>query len=284
MKIDIKNLIVIITLFLFTNKIISQNDGYYSTYFNAKKESNKVKILDITDEVIDNSLYTFTNLKELRLIDCKIDSIKDGIINLSNLEVISIRTSQLKFISDNLSGLKKIKKIQITGSQLELLDFSNNNISKFKLNLSNSIEYINLSGNDMNYIPNEIFDICNLKILNLRFNKIKTLDSNIRKLTKLRKLLLGKNNISFLPNELYLVKQLEELELRDNSLSQVSEKLTKMESLKYLDLSRNPLESLPSINHFEKMDLRKINLIDTNINLKVLNSLKRELNNTKVIF
>ena len=95
--------------------------------------------------------------------------------------------------------------------------------------------------------------------LDLSGNELTALPSEIRMLTQLKKLILGKykydedgrfmgfisNNLRYLPPEIGLLNQLKELEIVDNQLSSLPAEIVQLSNLQSLNLSSNQLSSLP---------------------------------------
>ena len=65
-------------------------------------------------------------------------------------------------------------------------------------------------------IPEEVFKLKNLKVLNLSYNKISNLPESLGKLTSLNELYLSGNQLTSLPEFLGKLTSLNKLELRDN--------------------------------------------------------------------
>ncbi len=89
---------------------VAQKEGYYTSVEEAIKEPQKVKILDVTGEVLTDELYKFIFLEELYVLDGTLDSIKDGIERLDKLKTFSCRSVGLKHISKGFEKLKNLEK------------------------------------------------------------------------------------------------------------------------------------------------------------------------------
>ncbi len=110
--------------------------------------------------------------------------------------------------------------------------------------------------------------------LDLSGNDLTALPPAIRRLTQLKKLILGKyryddegrridaigNKLSALPAEIGQLNQLEELQVVDNRLSALPGEIVQLTSLQSLDLSRNQLSALPAeirqLTSLRSLDLR----------------------------
>lgn len=152
----------------------------------------------------------------------------------------------------------------------------------FRLNLSNqkvsipttvwskfiNLEYLSLKNDHLVDIPKEIFELKNLKILDLSGNDFKILSNDFIKLENLEELflndeknmdlpktlnLLGKlpklktlhlenDNLNSLPSEILLIKNLESLYLNHNKFNQIPKKIDGLPHLQYLDLNDNKIK------------------------------------------
>ncbi|BDA76389.1 hypothetical protein CAL7716_105550 (plasmid) [Calothrix sp. PCC 7716] len=96
--------------------------------------------------------------------------------------------------------------------------------------------------------------------LDLSGNELTALPPEIGKLTRLKKLILGKyeydkdrdtvrairNNLSYLPKEIGFLNQLEELQVFGNKLTIIPAEIGQLVNLQYLNLHRNKLSSIPA--------------------------------------
>ncbi|XP_055917741.1 E3 ubiquitin-protein ligase LRSAM1-like [Eupeodes corollae] len=113
-------------------------------------------------------------------------------------------------------------------------------------------EILNLCNNQLTTITNcnnnsigLLSDLQLLRILNLKFNRIKQLPEEIYKLENLRELLVSNNQLVKLPQSINKLRYLEHLDVSNNNLQSISE-LSCMPSLKILNISQNDsLHQLP---------------------------------------
>lgn len=139
------------------NKIIKQRDGSPYALEEVKENlHNIIQFGDINKYGIDNSsnILNFDNKK----INEILSHIPDKVINIS---LSNCRIKNLYFIADF--------------TDLEYLNLSNNRIKELPKNISELIKlkYLDLSNNRLKTIPvEEIHKLSNLKILNLKGNKL----------------------------------------------------------------------------------------------------------------
>jgi len=110
---------------------------------------------------------------------------------------------------------------------------------------------LDLSCCELEYIPDEVFDLTHLTVLTLggRFNesnRIQELPTEISRLENLQVLDLRNNRLQKLPEEISQLKNLQRLDLSNNRLKQFPKKISDLKSLKYLNASWNQLEILPA--------------------------------------
>lgn len=108
-------------------------------------------------------------------------------------------------------------------------------LRKEVLNLSkNSLESITCFGNT------NLSDLCLLKTINIRENKLKSLPDQINLLTNLRELLVGSNCLTKLPSSINSLQYLEHLDVSDNQLTSQSLDVIKcMPSLRIFNITGN---------------------------------------------
>ncbi|KAL4980444.1 hypothetical protein BDW66DRAFT_55250 [Aspergillus desertorum] len=88
-----------------------------------------------------------------------------------------------------------------------------------------------LSGNSLDTLPSELFELGNMRVLSLRNNKLAEIPPAIRRLTKLQELNVAVNRLSLLPWELlWLIKKgdLKHLTVRPNPLTEINDPATQI--------------------------------------------------------
>jgi hypothetical protein len=91
------------------------------------------------------------------------------------------------------------------------------------------LELLNLQGNNLDYIPTAISQLYNLRILDFSKNRLKKLPREIIQRSQLKRILLKNNQLSQLPVGISKLKNLEFLDLSDNQLTQLPEELLEFE-------------------------------------------------------
>ena len=241
-------------------KIIPQNENPYEDYNNKKTSSlnnnpnafndpfgsNKKKLekLQETPKQKTNKII-LTKLKQAR---------QTGTIDISNLK-LEIIPKEVFDPNVDLEGINWWEMVDINK-----LDASNNLLSEnsfndeeYNLSLMSYLVSLRFSNNKFNLIPQGIYQLSNLKLLDMSGNNINEIDGNLIKgLSSLVELDLSKNKIRYIPNNIQFLTFLEVLRVSNNQLLELPEELGVLTRLKKLFLNENSLQFLPR-NLFSKM-------------------------------
>ncbi|XP_052462846.1 uncharacterized protein LOC128020182 [Carassius gibelio] len=96
--------------------------------------------------------------------------------------------------------------------------------------LSEHLQYLNLSFNDLTQVPQEVCDLHQLQVLKMRNNPIEELPAQISKLHKLQTLVVSFCKITQLPEQLYSLPCLQYLDMSYNLLSSLSSDIRHLRS------------------------------------------------------
>jgi len=151
----------------------------------------------------------------------------------------------------NITGNKqeaidRIKNVLTTGKTSLFL--SNLNLSRFPpLNsLKGQLTFLDLSGNKLTELPQEIDSYKLLTTLYLSNNKLTKLPSTIGNCELLTTLFLDNNMLTELPSTIGNCKQLAHLHLSDNRLAKLPIEIGDCAQLRTLEIFHNELTELPS--------------------------------------
>ena len=134
---------------------------------------------------------------------------------------------------------------------------------------------LDLSYNVLTKLPSEITKLTNLTKLNLIGNQLTELPPEIAKLTNLTTLDLGNNQLTQLPPEITKLTNLNTLNLSGNKLTELPPEIAKLTNLTTLKLVNNQLTELP----FEITKLTNLKMLDLGGNK--LTELPPEITNLK---
>jgi Leucine-rich repeat (LRR) protein len=149
------------------------------------------------------------------------------------------------------------------GSQKSLRKVYQRIITPQKPNALENTKHLDLSDQDIHYIPNKVALYSNLRFLSLKNNQIQAINPKLSHCKKLKKLDLSSNGIKKIPFGLIYLTQIEELVLADNNLTSLPSYFYNLNNLKKLDLS-NPHSAMATyrneITHLPKVLLRMQNI------------------------
>ena len=118
---------------------------------------------------------------------------------------------------------------------------------------------LDLSDYKLGVLPEALFELEGLIVLNLNYNGLGELPKEIGKLSKLRELYLYKNKIKYFPEEFWGLENLEKLDLKGNGIRELPKGIGHLKKLVELDLSHNKYLNLPEefwgLENLEKLDL-----------------------------
>ena len=243
-----------------TGSIMSQNENPYEDYNNKKISSlnnnpnafndpfgsNKKKVAKLQETPVQKTnKIILTKLKQAR---------QTGTIDISNLK-LEIIPKEVFDPNIDLEGVNWWEMVDINK-----LDASNNLLSENSFNdeehnlgLMSYLISLRFSNNKFNSIPQSLYQLSNLKLLDMSGNNISEIDGNLLKgLSSLVELDLSKNKIKFIPNSIQFLSFLEVLKVSNNQLLEIPEELGILTRLKKLFLNENSLQFL-SKKIFSKM-------------------------------
>lgn len=112
--------------------------------------------------------------------------------------------------------------------------------------LMNNLKVLDLSLVKITTLPDDLCNLSNLEKLNLYNTEIKALPQSIGELKKLKNINLAQSPVEVLPDSICNLEQLEKLTLWGTRIRDLPEKIGCLKRLKSLDLSECRLRSLPS--------------------------------------
>jgi small GTP-binding protein domain len=195
---------------LFGNSISIIPDWFYEfkNLENLSLKSNSFKQLPII-------IFTIENLNSLNLSDNQINKITDHYFSsLMGIEKVDLSYNHISFISNDRISYSKCRNLNLKGNKLE----------NFPIPVSDchNLEKLDLSENNISEIDDDVFEnLENLVELNLSFNNLTYLPTSIGKLKKLKRLILSGNKINHLPKEFENLVSLEYLDFDNNPIGNV---------------------------------------------------------------
>ena len=207
---ELKNCTGIKYLDLFGNSIQEIPDWFFQF-----KKLEHISLRSNLLKELPTIVFTIENIKYLNLSDNQIREIKGHYFrNLIDIEKVDISYNQISSLPTEKIEYPKCKILNIKGNRLE----------KFPTAIGDAytLEKLDLSENKISSIDDDVFDILgNLVELDLSFNELTYLPTSIGKLTKLKRLNLSGNKISSLPKEFENLTSLEFLDFDSNPIGRV---------------------------------------------------------------
>lgn len=183
-----------------------------------------------TENEIKSANESSENLIEINILRNNIKSAEDFLNNLKQEKIVNINNDEN---SENISKIYSIKEFSVIKNFLNSPELSK--ILSFDFFNFEKTTYLNLTANDLTFIPKEFRSLVNLETLILNNNKIIKIE-NLEGLSNLRR-----------------------IELRSNKIKEF-EGLENKEKLEILSLSCNLLEKIEEKNFCEFPSLKEIGL------------------------
>ena len=130
--------------------------------------------------------------------------------------------------------------------QLKLVNFGLTGALPAEIGQLTSLEWLNLSYNQLTSVPAEIGQLTSLVTLYLHGNQLTSVPAEIGQLTSLEQLYLSRNQLTSLPAEIGQLTALRELNLECNELTSVPAEIGQLTSLRDLILFGNQPTSMPA--------------------------------------
>jgi len=164
----------------------------------AELKEVKMNFKGLGDEILVD-FSVLQNLEFLQIVGGSLTSFPIGFGCLKSLKEIRLILSKVESIDNLASDLLNLPDLQD-------LDVSSNQIVEIPKFIGNIISLKSLKfkyNEKIKQIPDFVFDLPNLEVLQLIDNKIEVIPENISKLKNLRILSLGRNMIKEIPDEAY---------------------------------------------------------------------------------
>jgi len=151
-------------------------------------------------------------------------------------------------------------------------------INRMKNNISDSTSLLDFTDYDLNTIPEEVYELTNLKGLILDNTNIENIPKDIKRLKSLTLLSLNNTKIKEFPKALFKLKNLTILSLNFTEVRSIPKGINKMKNLRELGIMFNlPIEYIsPEIKKHQKIKVLYVCYEYTNeAIMEVINTLKQ---------
>lgn len=157
------------------------------------------------------------------------------------------------------STLAQLKSGQLQGSTQLKLSCGLTEFPRAIFDLAETLEILDLSGNQLSSLPDDLDRLSKLRILFCSSNQFSTIPAVLGKCPNLSMIGFKANQITHIPEEAIPIENLRWFIVTDNALTKVPETLGRCRKLQKLMLAGNQLRSLPaSMVHCEALELLRI--------------------------
>mmetsp|Transcript_58440 Transcript_58440/g.163713 ORF Transcript_58440/g.163713 Transcript_58440/m.163713 type:complete len:280 (+) Transcript_58440:61-900(+) len=213
-----------------------------------------------TADLMGNSLKALPEVigacSSLQNLNCgknKLTELPATIGQLASLQKFVLSDNQLGKLPVELSQLGKLKLLQLDGNRLvSAISFP---MDVFGGALSDALEELDLSGNDLEELPTCVANLRVLQRLNISKNRLTSLPGELQRLSNLQKLDASDNRLSSLPQDMLPgMTSLSELWLKGNPMQRLQ--LQELPGFdKFLDRRRERLDAKIDANVVGRVDL-----------------------------
>ena len=275
--------------------IVCSNCNTYTNFYGKTFQgipqdilSNPIHRLNLRNQNLHALPESITKLKDLRMLDISgnpninLEDTFQKISLLKNLQILTLDSLELIRLPEEIRELSNLKQLSLAHNpELDL----NHTIDLID---GLPIDFLNLKGNYIEKLPQNIIELISIKDLNLSFNKltgdknfellgklpnlyslwldhndIDTLSNAIGKLNQVRFLYLDHNNLKTLPSQMSGMKKVWVVHAGYNSFEELPEVFTKMRSLFMVHINNNSINHIPESYETKKYPLAGL-ILDNN--------------------
>ncbi|XP_075976674.1 leucine-rich repeat-containing protein 58 [Anticarsia gemmatalis] len=174
------------------------------------------------------------------LYNNRIKALPETINRFSNLKILDVSNNRLTILPD------VFKHCPLTSLIAKHNLLTNESLPKSFMSGKNSLRELNLSGNQLNFFPEQVLEVISLRYLYLGGNNIINIPKDVWKLNNLQILSLGGNQILEVPESVGRLTGLQALVLSDNLIEQLPASIANLKQLRSLLIHKNRLKTLPT--------------------------------------
>ena len=190
---------------------------------------NRLSVIDSSEE----ALHTMPNLTSLYLSHNDLVLLSEEIGDFPSLTQLDISYNKtLKEVPYSLGDLEHLQTLCLQGCALNTLPDGIDD-------LTTKLRDLDLTGNQIELLPDCIGEIQSLRCIWLTKNRLKTLPHTIGNLVRLRELYVDENILTDIPNEIGRLTSMTKLSLRYNRLTSLPAELSCCAKLRDLVVAQN---------------------------------------------
>ena len=218
-----------------------------------REEKDAEEARSVRDTFGDRLIITNSGLVEVpkNLYDGRNSQMK-----LMDLKLLDFSRNSLETLPNNafLFHLTSIRKLVLSHNKLHEIPKEIDSLKR--------LEILSLDQNCIEELPDSLYMLECLQILDLSFNKIRVLSPSFSLLYNVRILKINSNSISDLPSDIGKLKKLEFLDISKNKVGMLPDSISSLSSLFELNVSLNKLPNLPTLFG----NLTKLEVLDASCN------------------
>jgi tetratricopeptide (TPR) repeat protein len=232
--------------YLKQGKKLVSNDGYWSAaaseflgylyrdmVASGKYGDNTDYLLDLAKENMEKALKGFQ--KAVKQPDGSQIALSELMNNIEQIKTTIVS-------EQNTDGAKAGYNSTQSYGNGKVINIDNSKAKEIPVDLPTNMENFSAVNNRIKEFPANFAQFPKLKFLNLKKNKITSIENGINGLKNLKILNCSNNKIKSLPQSISDLKQLEVLDVSNNKLKEIPTSITSLKNLKVLDISGNKIQ------------------------------------------
>lgn len=184
-------------------------------------------------------------------------SLPDSISNFRNLRILRYSGENVHWLPKSIGKLKNLKELSVDSDILEEIPTI--------ITCLKNLESLKIRSSSLKCVLGEIRNLTKLKMLSVG-RRLSYIPKSIGTLQRLEYLYLNDNQLDFIPESIFNLKNLKELHLEKNKLENLSPDIVRLKRLEVLNLKRNKIKKLPDLKDLKSL---RILFVDNNLKEKI---------------
>lgn len=153
----------------------------------------------------------YKGIKLLRMSNNKLSSLPQSFANLQNLQQLQLVGNQFEYFPSILFELPKLKELSLKKNHIQLIECSLELIEGVT-----KLTDLDLSHNNLQYLPDEFTYLKTLININLEYNKLNKLPVSWKEMKSLHLINFKNNNLKTIPKSLFIETNVVRVDIEDN--------------------------------------------------------------------